>query len=80
MHIKDAGIFLISFHNFSISLKKYVGTCMLIDGNTVRDGGRMENVGGSKKNRILLPKLIGPTEGKNCSSDWEKLLKYKAEG
>ena len=29
---------------------------------------------------ILLPKLFWPTARKNCSSDWEKLLKFKAEG
>ena len=31
-------------------------------------------------NGILLPKLLWPTVRKNCSSDWEKLLKFKAEG
>ena len=29
---------------------------------------------------ILLPKLFWPTVGKNCSSDWEKRLKFEAEG
>ena len=29
---------------------------------------------------ILLPKLFWPTLRKNCSSDWEKLLKFEAEG
>ena len=29
---------------------------------------------------ILLPKLLWPTVRKNCSSDWEKLLKFEAEG
>ena len=30
---------------------------------------------------ILLPKLFWPTvRKKNCSSDWEKLLKFEAEG
>ena len=29
-------------------------------------------------NGILLPKLFEPTVRKNCSSDWEKLLKFKA--
>ena len=29
---------------------------------------------------ILLPKLFWPTVRRNCSSDWEKLLKLKAEG
>ena len=33
-----------------------------------------------KWNGILLPKLFGPTVRKNCSSDWEKLLKLEAEG
>ena len=28
---------------------------------------------------ILLPKLFLPTVRKNCSSDWEKLLKFEAE-
>ena len=32
------------------------------------------------KNGILLPKLFWPTVRKNCSIDWEKLLKFKAEG
>ena len=31
-------------------------------------------------NGILLPKLFWPTVIKNCSSDWEKLLKFEAEG
>ena len=29
---------------------------------------------------ILLPKLFWPTVRKNCSSDWEKNLKFEAEG
>ena len=32
------------------------------------------------KNGILLPKLFWPTVTKNCSSDWEKCLKFEAEG
>ena len=32
------------------------------------------------ENGILLPKLFWPTVRKNCSSDWEKLLKFKGEG
>ena len=32
------------------------------------------------KNGILLPKFFLPTVRKNCSSDWEKLLKFEAEG
>ena len=32
------------------------------------------------RNGILLPKLFWPTVRKHCSSDWEKLLKIKAEG
>ena len=32
-----------------------------------------------KGNGILLPKLFWPTVRKNCSSDWEKLLKFNAE-
>ena len=31
-------------------------------------------------NGILLPNLFWSTVRKNCSSDWEKLLKFKAEG
>ena len=31
-------------------------------------------------NGILLPKLFWPTLGKICSRDWEKLLKFEAEG
>ena len=31
-------------------------------------------------NGILLPKLFGPTVRKKCSRDWEKLLKFEAEG
>ena len=34
---------------------------------------------GKLRNGILLPKLFGPTVRKNCSSDWEKLLKFEAE-
>ena len=33
-----------------------------------------------ERNGILLPKLFLPTVRKNCSSDWEKLLKFEAEG
>ena len=29
---------------------------------------------------ILIPKLLRPIVRKNCSSDREKLLKFKAEG
>ena len=29
---------------------------------------------------ILLPKLFWPTVRKNCSRDWDKLLKFEAEG
>ena len=29
---------------------------------------------------VLLPKLFWPTVRKNCSSDWEKLLIFEAEG
>ena len=32
------------------------------------------------KNDILLPKLFWPTVRRNCSSDWEKNLKFEAEG
>ena len=32
-----------------------------------------------RRNGILLPKLFWPTVRKNCSSDWEKLLKFEAE-
>ena len=32
------------------------------------------------RNGILLPKLFWPTVRKKCSSDWEKLLKFEAEG
>ena len=32
------------------------------------------------QNGILLPKLFWPTVRKNYSSDWEKLLKFEAEG
>ena len=32
------------------------------------------------KNGILLPKLFWPIVRKKCSSDWEKLLKFEAEG
>ena len=31
-------------------------------------------------NGILLPKLGWSTVRKDCSSDWEKLLKFEAEG
>ena len=36
--------------------------------------------GDIKINGILLPELFWPTVRKNCSSDREKLLKFKAEG
>ena len=29
---------------------------------------------------ILLTKLFWPTVRRNCSSDWEKILKFEAEG
>ena len=29
---------------------------------------------------ILLPKLFWPTVRKKCSTDWEKLLEFEAEG
>ena len=32
------------------------------------------------KNGVLLPKLFWPTVMKNCSSDQEKLFKFKVEG
>ena len=32
------------------------------------------------RNGILLPKLFWPTVRKICSRDWEKLLKFEAEG
>ena len=31
-------------------------------------------------NGILLPKMFWPTLREYCSSDWEKLLKFEAEG
>ena len=34
----------------------------------------------NRRHGILLPKLFLPTVRKNCSSDREKLLKFKAEG
>ena len=33
-----------------------------------------------KINGILLSKLFLPTVRRNCSSDWEKVLKCEAEG
>ena len=33
-----------------------------------------------KQHGILIPKLFWPTVRKNCSTDWEKLLKFEAEG
>ena len=33
-----------------------------------------------ERNGILLPKLFWPTVRKNCPSEWEKLLKFEAEG
>ena len=33
-----------------------------------------------QENGVLLPKLFWPTVRKKCSSDWEKLLEFKAEG
>ena len=40
----------------------------------------MINVFFLRWNGILLPKLFWPTVRKNCSSDWEKLLKFEAKG
>ena len=34
----------------------------------------------SNENDILLPKLLWPTERKNCSRDRDKLLKFETEG
>ena len=36
--------------------------------------------GRTGRNGILLPKFFWPTARKKCSSDWEKLLKFEAEG
>ena len=33
-----------------------------------------------ESNGILLPKMFWPTVRENCFSDWEKLLKFEAEG
>ena len=33
-----------------------------------------------RRNGVLLSKLFWPTVRKNCSSDWEKILKFEAEG
>ena len=38
------------------------------------------NIHPDKINGILYPKLFWPTVRKNCSSDWEQLLEFKAEG
>ena len=46
----------------------------------VRVKGSWEKIKQVEKNCILLPKLSWPTVRKKCCSDWEKLLKYKAEG
>ena len=46
----------------------------------VRVKGSWEKIKQVEKNGILLPKLSWPTVRKKCCSDWEKLLKYKAEG
>ena len=41
---------------------------------------KLHNFLGSDKNGILLPKLFWSTVRKNCSTDQEKVLKFKAEG
>ena len=41
---------------------------------------KVEKKDGKMKNCILLPKLFWLTVRENCSSDWEKLLKFEAEG
>ena len=46
--------------------------------NSVRDCQRVFKA--ERKNGILLPKLFRLTVTKNCSSDREKKLKFKAEG
>ena len=40
----------------------------------------LKNIYYSCKNGILLSKLFWPTVRKNCSNEWEKLLKFEAEG
>ena len=41
---------------------------------------QLEQILGKHMNGILLPKLFWPTVRKSCSGDWEKLLKFEAEG
>ena len=41
---------------------------------------QLVNAYNTESNGILLPKLFWPTVRKNCSSDREKLWKFKVEG
>ena len=42
--------------------------------------GKLLSTYKKERNGILLPKLFWPTVRKDCYSDWEKLLKFRAEG
>ena len=44
-----------------------------------KTSNKNQRIGQGEKNGILLPKLFWPSMRKNCSSDWEKLLKFEAE-
>ena len=59
-----------------IALKRFVLTKLIVKGylNLIYLLKLEANIG------ILLPKLFWPTVRKNCSSDWEKLLKFEAKG
>ena len=48
--------------------------------NQPKNGKKQKDLQEVTSNGILLPKLFWPIVRKNCSSDQEKLLKFKVEG
>ena len=56
-----------------------IGAPAAIETNTSKTYQKLKAKDGFKFG-ILLPKLFWPTVRKNCSSDREKLLKFKADG
>ena len=65
--------------NISVSYKCWPGRCSLLFCQIFVKNMNLSLLL-SWRNGILLPKLFWPTVRKNCSSDREKLLKFKAVG
>ena len=63
-------------------LENLDGFCVLGSPYTPAEDILIEKMGlhGFHFNSILLPKFFWPTVRKLCSSDWEKLLEFDAEG